>query len=47
MNRAQRKAHARTWPFLALVLLAIIGAAVTVKQRVIGVSAAAHEWAAR
>lgn len=47
MNRAQRKAHARTWPVLALLLLAIIGAAISVKQRAISVSAAAHEWAAR
>lgn len=47
MNRAQRKAHVRVWPLLALALLVIIGAAITVRHRVSSVITATQEWAPR
>lgn len=43
MNRAQRKTHARAWPFLALALLVIVGAAITVRHRISGPSTTAQQ----
>lgn len=40
MNRAQRTAHARLWPFLLIVLLAVIGGALAVRERAIEAAAA-------
>jgi hypothetical protein len=47
MNRAQRKAHARTWPIIALVLVAVSASALMVKYRVADVSNPAQQWAPR
>lgn len=33
MNRAQRRAHARVWPVLVLMLIAIVGASLIVRER--------------
>ncbi|MBC7767666.1 MAG: hypothetical protein H7124_02660 [Phycisphaerales bacterium] len=34
MNRAQRRAHARLWPILILVLLSVSAAALVAKARI-------------
>lgn len=34
MNRAQRRAHARLWPLLVLLLVAVFAAALVAKTRV-------------
>lgn len=36
MNRAQRRAHARVWPILVLVLVAVSTAALVAKARIEG-----------
>lgn len=35
MNRVQRAAHFRLWPVLLLLILAVVGAALAVRERVI------------
>ncbi len=47
MNRAQRKAHARTWPLIALALIVIVGASITAKPQVSGPGPAARDEAPR
>ncbi|MBY0567746.1 MAG: hypothetical protein K2P70_10560 [Hyphomonadaceae bacterium] len=34
MNRAQRRAHARLWPLLVLLLVAVFAAALVAKTRI-------------
>ncbi|WP_419253839.1 hypothetical protein ACN2C6_00310 [Caulobacter sp. ErkDOM-YI] len=43
MNLAQRKAHARIWPLIALALIVILGASIAVKPQVSSPSPAAQD----
>ncbi|MBX3428168.1 MAG: hypothetical protein AB7Q23_16835 [Hyphomonadaceae bacterium] len=43
MNRRQRRGHARLWPLLALIMLAVIGAGIYAKYRLADAVAAAAE----
>ena len=45
MNRAQRKVHVRIWSLLALALIGIVGASITVKPQVASLSPAAKDGA--
>jgi len=47
MNRAQRKAHARTWPLIALLLIVIVVASIMAKPQVSSPGPAAQDEAPR